>query len=110
MNTYIVEHPFTPYCYSNIDELVTQWYNWLQEIIDTNIPRVSYHRAQLPPWVTPPTSHQIKTLNTMKRKYERKPNLSPLENEKEKDIKDRMLSDQTAYEEKIFKGKRMSDL
>ena len=50
MNTYIVEHPFTPYCYSNIDELVTQWYNLVQEIIDTNIPLVTYHRAQLPPW------------------------------------------------------------
>ena len=24
MNTYIVEHPITPYCYSHIDELVTQ--------------------------------------------------------------------------------------
>ena len=55
MNTYIVEHLITPYCYSNNDELVTQWYNWLQEIIDTHIPRVTYHRAQLPPWVTPPT-------------------------------------------------------
>ena len=28
----------------------------------------------------------------------------------EKDIKDRMLSDQTVYEEKLFKGKRMPDL
>ena len=48
----------------------------------------------------------------MKRKYERKPNLSLLlkTKRKEKHIKDRMLSDQTAYEEKFFKGKRVSDL
>ena len=112
MNAYIGEHPFSPFCYSNIDELVTQWYNWLQAIIDTHIPRVTKHRAQLPPWVSPPTSHQIKMLNTMKRKYERKPHLTQLLKikRKEKDIRDQMLSDQTAYEEKLFKGKRMSDM
>ena len=112
MNAYIGEHPFSPFCYSNIDELVTQWYNWLQAIIDTHIPRVTKHRAQLPPWVSPPTSHQIKMLNTMKRKYERKPHLTQLLKikRKEKDTRDQMLSDQTAYEEKLFKGKRMSDM
>ena len=29
MNMYISEHPFIPYCFSNIDELVKQWYIWL---------------------------------------------------------------------------------
>ena len=51
-------------------------------------------------------SHQIKTLNTMKGKYERKLNLLSLlmkMKRKEKDVKDRMLSDQTAYEEKLSK-------
>ena len=63
-------------------------------------------------WITPPTSHQIETLNTKKMKYERKPNLSLLlkRKRKEKDIRDRMLNNQIAYEEKLFKGKRMSNL
>ena len=48
----------------------------------------------------------------MKNKYEQKPNLSLLLKIKAKgeDIEDRMLSDKTAYEEKLFEGKRMSDL
>ena len=48
----------------------------------------------------------------MKRKLERKPNLSLLVKMKKKgkEIKDRILSDQTACEEKLFKVKRISDL
>ena len=40
------------------------------------------------------------------------PNLSLLlkMRRKDKDIKDRMLSNQTAYDEKLFKGKCMADL
>ena len=41
----------------------------------------------------------------MKRKYERKPKLSLLlkMKRKEKEVKDRILSDQTAYEDNFFK-------
>ena len=37
LNRYIEEHPFKPYCYSSVDELVKQWYKWLKQILDENV-------------------------------------------------------------------------
>ena len=45
MNMYISEHPFIPYCFSNIVELVKQWYIWLQKVIFEKVPRVTAHRS-----------------------------------------------------------------
>ena len=49
MKMYISKHPFIPYCFRNIDELVKQWYIWLQKCIDEKVPRVTAHRSSLPP-------------------------------------------------------------
>ena len=32
VNKYIIENPFSPYCYSNCDKLLETWYEWLHEI------------------------------------------------------------------------------
>ena len=36
LNNYILENPFKPYCYSNNDELVKQWYTWLEDVLSKN--------------------------------------------------------------------------
>ena len=44
LNNYILEKPFKPYCYSNIDELVKQWYTWLDDVLNKSVPK--NHAAQ----------------------------------------------------------------
>ena len=56
-NKSILQEPFQPYCYSNVDELLKQWYEWLWQKIDKHIPRINKHRSQLPPGC--PMLHQI---------------------------------------------------
>ena len=40
--------------------------------VETHFPCVTKHRTQLPPWITPPTSHILKKLNTAKKQTSQK--------------------------------------
>ena len=92
---YISEHPFIPYCFSNIDELVKQWYIWLQKIIDEKVPRVMAYRSSLPPWISPSTSQIIKKIATMRKKHEKTGKLAVLIKIKknERNLRNEMLND-----------------
>ena len=57
LNKIILQEPFQPYCYSNVDELLKQRYEWLWKEIDKHISRITEHRSQLPPGF--PILHQI---------------------------------------------------
>ena len=48
LNKYILKNPFKPNCYSNIDELVKQWYIWLVDVLTKNVPKTTLHRSKLP--------------------------------------------------------------
>ena len=114
INQYIIDNPFDPYCYSNVDELLKQWYAWIYNIIKENVPRVTKHRKSLPPWVKSDTSHQIKVISTLKRKIQKlnKNRLSHLLKLKKKEsvLRKTLLQDQADYEENIFRGKKFSEL
>ena len=111
LNTVIETNPFKPYCYSNVDELVKQWYIWLNKILAENVPKTTKHRSNLAPWVKKESSHLMKVLSTLKRKSEKRPNLSKLIKIKktERKLRDQLLQDQADFEDKIFKGRRFSD-
>ena len=64
LNEQIMKSPFDPYCCSNVNVLVQEWYEWINKILEANIPKITRHRSSLPPWVTPSTSHLIKKLET----------------------------------------------
>ena len=55
-NQTIVDNPFEPYCYSNVDEVTNQWYLWFNKLFTENVPRITSHRSYLPPWISKPTS------------------------------------------------------
>ena len=64
----MISEPFRPVCWSNPNALVDEWENWISGLVQKFVPRRTKHRANLPPWVTPGTSHLIKKLAT-KRKF-----------------------------------------
>ena len=73
-NNNLTIDPFIPFCYSNVDFLLEQFYAWLRNKIREKIQLVTKHRAILQPWISNGTSHMINKLNTKKRVE--KPNLS----------------------------------
>ena len=59
-NEDILSTPFLPYCYSNVNCLLYQWYNWIKEKIERLVPRVTKYRASLKPWISRETSQNKK--------------------------------------------------
>ena len=49
--------------------MLKQWYDWIENHIDSNISNITKHRASFPPWFAPPTSHLIKKTGNKKRKW-----------------------------------------
>ena len=67
MNKQITELPFHGFCWSNINVLLEQWYDWIRPIIFENVLKRTMHRSQLSPWIKPPTSNAITRLETVRR-------------------------------------------
>ena len=67
LNALIVTKPFSGICWSNVNVLIEQWYNWIRLFIFQTVPRRKRHRSQLSPWVTQTTSNLFKKLYTVKR-------------------------------------------
>ena len=113
-NESIVENPFSPYCYSIVNKLLRQWYSWLWEKLKQFVPRVTHHRASLPPWVTSGTSHILKKLKTLNKRITSLNGPSVRLRLKlkrmEKLLKQSLLEDRAAYEAKVFAGRRFTDL
>ena len=78
LNSYIEKNPFNPYCYSSVDQLVIQWYKWLDKVLSENVPKTTTHRSNLAPWVSKDSSHLIKIISTLKRKTSKKSTLARL--------------------------------
>ena len=67
LNALIVTKPFSGICWSNVNVVNEQRYNWIRLFIFQTVPRRKKHRSQLSPWVTQTTSNLIKKLYTVKR-------------------------------------------
>ena len=107
LNCLIANNPFTGNCRSNINVLLEEWYKWLDHLLKQCVPYKTQHRSSLPPWISSSTSHLMKQLKTISRKYDRKPTESMLCKLKtiESQIKIAGASDQSAYEEKLAEGR-----
>ena len=109
----IQNHPFNPYCYSNTNVLLELWYSWIRNIREDTLPKVTKHRSELPPWVTSPTSHKMKKLETLKRK--RKTGVPNVKLELKikrlsKEIHSDVEADLTQFEEDVFRTREFSKI
>ena len=68
MNRHILDYLFIGICWSNVDVLLEQWYEWINLIVKEYTPRLTKHRCSLAPWVKPRSSKNIKRPNTARRK------------------------------------------
>ena len=112
VNKYIIEDPFSPYCYSNFDVLLETWYEWLHETLLATIPIRTNHRSNLPIWVTSPTSCIIRKLKSLQRKLNSEP--SPALRNKVRSLEvlvaSKINEDLMLYEQSIFKPRQFSTI
>ena len=100
----IIENPFKPYCYSDINVMVELWYDWFLALIKECTPIRSQHRRSMPPWITSETSNRLNRLKTLRKKYSMRPteHLS-LKISKENSLcKEMEDTDLAMYESKLF--------
>ena len=107
LNAIISENPFIPYCYSNVEAAVKQWYKWLENLLAKDVPRPTNHRASLPPWVKKETSHLMKSIATLKRKTSKKSSLAKRLKlkKKENQVRKNLVEDQAEFEKKVLRKK-----
>ena len=101
INEYVREHHFNPYCYSNVDLLVDQWYNWIYGIIVKHIPRTTQYRKHLAPWVSPTSSNLMKKVETLRRQS--KTNTLKIQ-QLQTELTLSLSADQCNHETEIFKS------
>ena len=101
-------NPFNPICFSNCDRMLSEWYHWLFDTMTKFTPRRSQHRSNLPPWITPATSHLMKKLNTRQRKPNSLANNDSLRLKIETSrnrLAEAVDLDQKNYESKLFNAR-----
>ena len=81
--------------------------------MEDTLPKVTKHRSELPPWVTSPTSHKMKKLETLKRK--RKTGVPNVKLELKikrlsKEIHSHVEADLTQFEEDVFRTREFSKI
>ena len=81
--------------------------------MEDTLPKVTKHRSELPPWVTSPTSHKMKKLETLKRK--RKTGVPNVKLELKikrlsKEIHSDVEADLTQFEEDVFRTREFSKI
>ena len=125
VNKVISENPFDPFCLSNLNVLLSEWYIWINRIMDKTIPVKTKHRRYLPPWVSSETSNQMKRHNTLLKKLIKKTDISNkassslgetslinLESKVDASasaLNEKLQFDQGDYAEETFAGRNFSD-
>ena len=64
---------FKPECYTNINNLCEEMYDFFDKVAQATIPKRTRHSQSLPPWITPSMSNLMKKLNTQRELVASKP-------------------------------------
>ena len=102
--------PFVPFCYSNVDYLLEQFYTWLRIKIRENIQLFTKHRASLQPWISSGTSHMINKLNTKKRVEKSDLSFKLKIKKLEVEVRKAIDNDLSVYEAKILESRHFSKI
>ena len=73
INNYLAVNPFQPICQTNTNKMLEELYQYLDQLIEVHVPRRTWHRHGLEPWITSHTSNLLKQLKTEIAFLERKP-------------------------------------
>ena len=60
-------------CYTNINNMCEKMYDFFDKLAQAKIPKRTWHKQHLPPWIAPNTSNLMKNLNTQRKLVANKP-------------------------------------
>ena len=112
LNEFIRQHPFQPFCLSNVELMLDHWYEWLYEILQDLLPITTKHRSELAPWVGSDSSNLIKKLNTLQLKNQRTPapsNEGKIEN-LQTELTLSLQIDQHLHQKMVFENGKFSEI
>ena len=73
INNNLSTEPFKPVCFTNIDNMCEEFYQYMDQIFEIHVPKRTRHRQKLPPWISSFTSYNMKRLQTQKWLLSEKP-------------------------------------
>ena len=112
LSKHIEGKPFVPYCISNVDMMVSLWYERLYKCFQSHIPTKTRHRISFAPWVSNETSNLVKRKQTLQKALQTQAN----ENRQRKlealngKILPALETDQLNFENTVSAGGKFSDV
>ncbi|XP_075262534.1 uncharacterized protein LOC142354154 [Convolutriloba macropyga] len=106
INKILSTEPFKPVCFTNINNICEEFYQYMDQIFEVYVPKRTRHRQSLPPWISSFTSYNMKRLQTQKRLLSEKPTsyrkqeVLKLENQ----LIESSEPDRIEYQEKIMRA------
>ena len=73
INKILSTEPFKTVCFTNINNMCEEFYQYMDQIIEVHVPKRTRHRQSLPPWISSFSSYNMKRLQTQKRLLSEKP-------------------------------------
>ena len=78
------------------------WYKYINDIIDQFVPRRTFHRQSLPPWISSSTFHLMKILQTKRKQYRDNPSdFRRIMHQTERKLTIALECDRSSYLEKL---------
>ena len=97
----IIECPFQPYCFSDVNVVVEFWYEWLYKLMSSTFPKKTKHCMKLAPWVSNQSSNLIKVKYTLEKTSHQTRSKAKLEKVSE-DLKVNLEEDNSAPKKICF--------
>ena len=73
MKKFLKDSPFQLFCHTNVNTMCEEFYQYVDKVVETYVPRRTRQRQILPPLISAFTSNLMKKLKTQKKLLERKP-------------------------------------
>ena len=101
---------FKPVCYTNINIMCGEMYDFFDKVAQATIPKSTRQRQSLPPWITPSTSNLMKKLNTQRKLEANKPTSyrKNIVGKFRNIVTEALKIDRCNYEEKVMKTRDSS--
>ena len=97
----IIECPFQPYRFSDVNVVLELWYEWLFKLISSAFPRKTKHCLKFAPCVSNQSSNLIKVKNSF-QKTSHKPRLKAKLEKASEDLKVSIGEDKLSFETDLF--------
>ena len=107
INKILSTEPFKPVCFTNINNMCEEFYQYMDQIFEVHVPKRTRHGQSLPPWISSFTSYNMKRLQTQKLLLSEKP--TSYRKQEVLNLENQLIEsselDRIEYQEKIMRAR-----